>query len=258
MCLIVFSYQNHTKYPLILAGNRDEFFERPTQKAHFWDTEPSFIAGKDLKAGGTWLGISKRGMFAALTNYRDFHNPRSSHLSRGKIITDFLSSDGNAESKLHRFLDQSSAFDGYNLLAGSIDRLYYLTNIRSLYHRIEPGLHGLSNAFLDTPWPKVERAKAMFRECISGEQPNIEAIFDMLKDDTVYPDSHLPKTGLSPDMERAVSPVFIRTDDYGTRSSTVILFDTNHQVTFIERTFPINGEGELSEVNEIFQAEPNA
>ncbi|REL37615.1 NRDE family protein [Rhodohalobacter sp. SW132] len=256
MCLIVFSYKNHPRYPLILAGNRDEFYERPTQKAHFWENEPTILAGKDLKAGGTWLGLSKRGTLAALTNYRDFKTARESHQSRGILIPRFLTNDENPESTLQRFLQQREDFDGYNLLAGSVSRLYYLTNIRGIYHPIEPGIHGLSNAFLDTPWPKVEHAKAMFRESISSEEPDKEAIFRMLKNDKKYPAAHLPDTGLSPEMERAVSPLFIRTSDYGTRCSTLLMVDTNHNVTFIERTYPSGREENMSEVRYEFKAEP--
>lgn len=256
MCLIVFAFQSHPSFPLILAANRDEFYQRPTQKAHLWDQNPAVIAGKDLEAGGTWMGISKTGRFAALTNYRNLKEGKVKRFepnppSRGKLVSEFLSSAGDTEGDLQNLQSSSRLYRGFNLIAGTIRSMFYFSNQTNRYTRIKPGIHSVSNAFLDTPWPKTVAASAQFEQVLkknSVSESNPEPFFKLLEDDTIFPDEQLPSTGLSLEMERAVSPIFISTEDYGTRCSTVLLVDRSGQAFFHERTyFPLSDETKAAE-----------
>lgn len=245
MCLIVFSYQYHNKYPFILAGNRDEFYDRPAKQAHFWDTNPRMLAGRDLKAGGTWLGVSEKGEFGAITNYRNLYNPTESERTRGEIIPDFLTGHKPAKEKLNAINEMKHKYSGFNLLAGSARQLYYLNNINGDYRPIVPGIHGISNAFLDTSWPKVEKARNEFEEITSSETIDKEAIFQLLETSDPFPEEFLPDTGLSKEMEKEVSPIFIETEGYGTRCSSLLMIDHDGTVKFTEKTFRIqNGKSE--------------
>lgn len=237
MCLIVFSYKQHPTYNLIFAANRDEFYGRPTEAAHFWDDHPDILAGKDLKAGGTWMGITKEGAFSALTNYRDFSITKDNPPSRGHLVLDYLIKNGNPESYLKKVDKKAPLYNGFNLLAGTTDKLMYYSNQQQKIQRLSPGLYGLSNHLLNTPWPKVEQARKDLKHAINQEEINEENLFEILKNDIRAPDDALPDTGLPPDLERAVSSVFIKTDDYGTRGSTVLLIDQQGHVTFTERLY---------------------
>jgi len=237
MCLIVFSYKSHEKYPLILAGNRDEFYKRPAKEAHFWNTTPPVLAGKDLKAGGTWLGISSAGEMGALTNFRDLNNPRQREKSRGELIPEVLLNGEPIDAKLKSIIQKGHQYDGFNMIAGNIHNLFYLNNITNRFEKLKPGYHGISNAFLNTPWPKVEKAKKEFNNIISRNKMDEEAIFTLLKNRESYPHEELPDTGLTPEMEKAVSSIFIDTHNYGTRCSTLLMIDRYDAVTFIERTY---------------------
>lgn len=238
MCLIVFSYRDHPRYDLVFAANRDEFFGRPTRAATFWDDNPHLLAGKDLKAGGTWMGITRQGRLSALTNFRDMRRREEKPTSRGHLVLDFLE-NGTAEAvdyleKVHREADR---YNGFNLLAGSVCRLMYYSNREQAIRRLQPGLYGLSNHLLDTPWPKVERAKIRLREILEAGEPEAGAIFELLQDGRKAPEEELPDTGLPPDREKAVSPIFIRAGDYGTRSSTLVTVDKKGNVRFEERRY---------------------
>lgn len=237
MCLIVFSFNHHPKYPLILAGNRDEFYERPAKEAHFWDTNPQVLAGKDLKAGGTWLGVSERGEFGAITNYRNLYNPTEGDQTRGEIIPVFLTGHKPAKEKLTAINENKHRYSGFNLLAGSVRQLFYLNNTHGDFRPIEPGIHGISNAFLNTPWPKVEKARNEFEQITSSETIDKEAVFRLLKASDPFPEESLPDTGLSKEMEKEVSPIFIETEGYGTRCSSLLLIDHNGTVNFTEKTY---------------------
>ncbi|WP_234572627.1 NRDE family protein [Rhodohalobacter sp. 614A] len=237
MCLIVFSYKNHPDYPFILATNRDEFYGRPTQPAHVWNTSPKILAGKDEKAGGTWLGISQNGRFAALTNYRQMDDIREDTTSRGIIVKDFLLSDANPRKYLAELQKKREQFNGFNLIAGYFDDLYYISNKKEGVYKIKPGNHSVSNAFLNTPWPKTVQATNSFTKIVSDEKPDEEKLFHMLHNDERFPLDKLPDTGLPREMEKAVSSIFIETENYGTRSSTVIAVDKNRKVHFAERSY---------------------
>lgn len=256
MCLIVFSFKHHDKYPVILAGNRDEFYGREASQAHFWDTNPSLLAGKDLRAGGTWLGVSQQGEFGAITNYRDLNNPLNGERSRGEIIPDFLTDTGSPVEKLMRIKKKSAAYSGFNLLAGNANQLFYLNNINGQFQPVEAGIHGISNAFLDTPWPKVEKAKSAFKQALQPDMINREEIFQLLQDSDPFPLEKLPDTGLSPEMEKAVSPIFIKTNDYGTRCSSLLIIDIDGQVQFTELTYHVKSEGSESVKEYSFNTAP--
>lgn len=236
MCLVLFQLQSHPMYKLIVAANRDEFYGRPTETAHFWGKDPNILAGRDLLQNGTWLGITRLGRFAALTNYRDPEQTGVQKKSRGLLVRDFLSSGEEPEALL-RSLDLQE-YGGFNLIAGTPERLYYVNNIDGNISEVPKGVHGLSNHFLDSPWPKVTKGKnALSQLTATRSAVRTGSLFELLTDAEQADDSLLPSTGIGLDWERKLSPLFIRTPDYGTRSSTVITVDYDNRVSFIERTY---------------------
>lgn len=238
MCLTVFAYQTDPEYPLIFASNRDEFYDRPAQHATFWYDYPTLLAGRDLKAGGTWLGLTKDHRFAAITNYRDMTSTKKDAPSRGDIVTNYLTSDKPAPVFLDELHRRADLYNGFNLIAGTTDKLWYYSNQKKVVEEIEPGIHTLSNAFLNTPWPKTEKAKRFFTNILDSDRSN-EKLFEILRDKERFPNHLLPSTGLSPDMERVVSSIFITSENYGTRCSTIIKADptTVGNTSFNELTY---------------------
>jgi uncharacterized protein with NRDE domain len=240
MCLILFAYRIHPHYRLILLANRDEFFARPTQQLAFWSDAPEILAGRDLQAGGTWFGITREGRFAAVTNYRDPQNVSADALSRGKIPVDYLQSDLSPQDFCTARRNDWHRYNGFNLLAGDRDNLVWTSNRSWKVQTIAPGLYGLSNHLLDTGWPKVQRGKDGLRRLLSpaGTGPVAhDDLFALLLDTWQPPDSDLPDTGIGPVWERLLAPIFIRGDDYGTRSSLVLTITENGEAICSERTF---------------------
>lgn len=237
MCLIAFSYKQHPRYDLVFIANRDEFYQRPTRAAQFWQDYPGVLAGKDLKAGGTWMGITRSGSFAALTNYRDPEMKKENPPSRGQLVLDYLTGREDPASYLAQVDRRADKYDGFNLLTGTMDRLMYYSNKEKSIRKVPPGVHGLSNHLLDTPWKKVRDAKTGIQEVLDKQTIPVDELFEILINDSVAGDEELPKTGLPADLERAVSPIFIKTGQYGTRSSTVLLVDKEGEVIFEERRF---------------------
>lgn len=242
VCLIAFAWQVHPAYPLIVAGNRDEFFARPTAPADWW-ADGRTVAGRDLKAGGTWMGLSRDGRFAALTNVRDPSSVQPEAPSRGALVGRFLDDDRPAETVLDDIASDAHRYNGFNLLAmqwsTDPDRRGMWIASQATVERVDPGLHGLSNARLDTPWPKVDAAIAAARESVSAATSAddlIERLFAMLADRAIAPDERLPRTGVTLPVERALSAAFIRMPGYGTRASTVVLVDRDGDATFVERS----------------------
>ena len=230
MCLILFAFRVHPFYPLIVAANRDEFLVRATAPASFWAEQPDILAGRDLSANGTWMGVTSYGRFAAVTNYRDLRRPRPVEPpSRGALVVQAL----KGEPDLHA----TERYDGFNLLYGTMADLHYHNNIDGTRAQVRSGVHGVSNHLLDTPWPKVERAKKAFAQAIKGNEPDPGELFHVLADRTLATDEELPDTGLDLERERALSPAFISTNGYGTRCSTVILFGIDGRVRFEERSW---------------------
>lgn len=237
MCLIVFSYKQYNEYPFVLAANRDESYTRPTETAHVWKTSPKIFAGKDLKAGGTWLGISENGRFAALTNHRQMDDIKEDTISRGIIVKDFLLSEGNPREYLVELQRNGHKFNGFNLIAGTFEELFYMSNKKEGIFKVQPGNHALSNAFLNTPWPKTERSSQALEKVLNKGEPDEEKLFSLLLNDQRYSIEKLPDTGLPKEIEKAVSSVFIETENYGTRSSTLVIVDQNNRIKFIEKTY---------------------
>ncbi len=247
MCLILLAIQSHPIYKLILAANRDEYYKRKTQAADWWEEQPYLLAGKDLQAGGTWLGLTKTGKIAAITNYRSKEKEKKDALSRGLLVTDFLTSTISPEGFFQTLNRSAEQYNGFNLFYGDIDNIYYFSNRQPPGARsagyLPPGIHGVSNALLDTPWPKIKRGKEKLQGLIAN--PGALApgeIFSLLADKEVPPDDQLPDTGYGMVLERILGPLFIDTLGYGTRSSTIILVDYHNRVTFIERNHVPSGE----------------
>jgi len=254
MCLIFVAIDAHPDYRLVIAANRDEFYDRPSAPAAFWPEAPELLAGKDLRGGGTWLGITRTGRIAALTNYRHPDSKSADAPSRGRLVSDFLLGRDAPVSYLEKISADADRYNGFNILVGQNTELYHYSNRASGIRKLDPGIHGLSNHLLDTPWPKVEKGTQALKIALSGKNLLPEDLFHLLMDRTVPPDEVLPDTGVGLEMERMLSPVFISSPDYGTRSSTVILLDRKGKVTFMERSFR-NGPGESSRVEHTFTLE---
>jgi uncharacterized protein with NRDE domain len=222
MCLIVFAWKLVPDCPLILAANRDEFFVRPTQPAGWWEDHPDVYAGRDLQAGGSWLGIDRRGRFAAVTNIRNGRVAKLDKRSRGELVADFLCNDSDPQSYLEQVRERAGEYNGFNLIVGNADALYWISNANGASVRaLEPGIYGLSNGTLDTPWPKLVRAKAQFASLLCQGAPD-DAYFELLSDTTRAADCRLPDTGVSLEWERLLSSICIESPDYGTRTSTLM------------------------------------
>jgi uncharacterized protein with NRDE domain len=238
MCIILFAYRAHPDYRLILAANRDEYDARPTAQAAFWEDAPEILAGRDLLRGGTWLGVTRSGRVAAVTNFRDSSAIKKDAPSRGHLVSDFLRSTESPQEYLERRATTSSVYDGFNLIAGDSCRFAYHSNRGAGVRALTEGVYGVSNHLLDTPWPKVSRGKQALSEIVRRDgEVEPEALFDILADESRAADEALPDTGVGVELERVLSPLFIRTPIYGTRSSTLLLIDIKGSITFIERTF---------------------
>jgi uncharacterized protein with NRDE domain len=238
MCLIVLALQVHPQYPLIIAANRDEFFLRPTAPLAYWDDQTHILAGRDLQGKGTWLGVSRNGRMAAVTNYRDPTSVKPGALSRGLLVSGFLMDAQSPETYAHRMNDQKNLYNGFNLIVGDFSQYWWVSNLAPAPMKLTPGIHGISNRLLDTPWPKLEKAKAGFLNIITGNQKILsEQIFHLLADTDAPPDESLPDTGVGLDWERILSPIFVISDSYGTRSSSIIFYHRSGLLTFLERTF---------------------
>ena len=238
MCTILFSYKNHPKYRLILASNRDEYYVRPTLPLHFWEDYPNILAGRDLQNNGTWLGITGTGRFAAITNFRKPSSLKSDAPSRGILVNNYLAGNDSPEQYLEKIKKTGSVYNGFNLLVGDNENLYYYSNMEGQIKKIDPGLHGLSNHFLNTPWTKVAQGKTELTNYLdNNEDIDIEAIFGILEDQTCPPDSELPETGVGIEWERILAPIFIKSESYGTRASSVLLISKTGHASFYEKTF---------------------
>ncbi|WP_223594358.1 NRDE family protein [Neobacillus bataviensis] len=241
MCLILFAYNVHPEYKLIVAANRDEFYNRPTAPAHFWEDSPEILAGRDLEKMGTWMGVTDQGRFAALTNYRNPKELTEGKRSRGELVADALKYDGVLENYMAMLAENNAQYPGYNLLAGDADELYYYSNIGQELQKLEPGIYGVSNHLLDTVWPKVKIGKDGLSKIIGGKQEDmVENLFALLQYSEAASDELLPNTGVPLDLERMLSPLFIKSEHYGTRSSTIMLM-SDKEIKYIERVFT-NGQ----------------
>jgi uncharacterized protein with NRDE domain len=237
MCLILFAYNVHPIYKLIVAANRDEFYGRKTAPAHFWEDHPEILAGRDLEKMGTWMGVTKNGRFAAVTNYRDPKEITDRKLSRGELVSSFLNSSERPADYLKIMERNAGLYPGYNLLVGSPSELYYFSNITKTSTKIKRGIHGVSNHLLNTEWPKVKRGKENLAEILNRKEDlMIESLLGILQNNDVAPDESLPNTGVTLELERMLSSIFIKSEGYGTRSSTVLLMKEN-EIIFNERVY---------------------
>ncbi|MDM8514669.1 NRDE family protein [Desulfobacterales bacterium HSG16] len=274
MCLIIFSYDVHPVFELIIAANRDEFYQRPTAPLDSWKDAPHVYAGRDLERGGTWMGASTSGKIAAVTNFREpFQSLKTNALSRGDLVSDFIKGSKSPVSYLEQFKEGpgekglGKEHNGFNLIAGDRSGLFYCSNRHcsnraavqeagsksetksEVIQKLKPGIYGVSNHLLNTPWPKVEQSKERFGKIIKSKKIDIEAIFTMLADQAFAPDDQLPDTGVGYEWEKMLSPVFIKSEIYGTRSSSVLLVTKNRQIQFVERTFVPGKKAETVEKN---------
>ena len=240
MCLVVLAWQVHPRYRLVAAANRDEFHERPTAAMARWPAPDDIIAGRDLRAGGTWLAMDRGRRFGIVTNFRELQRPEPGAPSRGNLIPNYLRNPAGAQQYLEELETTASDYPGFNLLLADGASLWYASNRAGRFARaLSPGIYGLSNELLDTPWPKLQRVRRQFEPLV--RQPgevSTEELFAMLADPTqAGVDEQLPKTGLSAQWEQLLSSPFIRNEDYGTRCSTVVLQQPSGAVTLTERRF---------------------
>ncbi|AVA35962.1 uncharacterized protein with NRDE domain [Cupriavidus metallidurans] len=266
MCLILVAWQSHPDYPLVVAANRDEFYARPAAPADWWRDAPGVLGGRDLAEvigdAGTWMGIAgaQHGQdspvgarFAALTNYRAPSEKRTDARSRGELVAHFLRGDQTPADYLHDLAGDHGAYNGFNLLTSDLHDLWWYSNRSKsrVPQRLTPGLYGLSNALLDTPWPKVRSRVGAMCEVLAADRgqigSNVESYLQLLADDRQAPDWELPSTGVAPEWEKLLSSAFIRSPNYGTRASTVLRVMHDGRFDFVERSFDADGQtGEVS------------
>lgn len=243
MCLLAFAWQVHPQYPLVLIGNRDEFYARPAQAMSYWPDAPHILAGRDEQEGGTWLGVTKDGRWAALTNYREPNAPKGV-LSRGHLVAEFLKGNTEPLAYMQQLATQAEQYSGFNLLVGNRQQAIVFSNRGTAPQLLEAGIYGLSNELLDSPWPKTQRLKAGLAELLTQEVIDTTQALALLQDQTQPLDQDLPDTGVGLVWERLLATAFIKSPIYGTRASTVLLLGTQ-QTQLIEQTW-LNGEkGEL-------------
>jgi uncharacterized protein with NRDE domain len=242
MCLMLFAWRAHADYPLVFAGNRDEAYERPSTPAAFWDDEPGILGGRDLEKGGSWLALSRSGRFATVTNYRAGPAYRDAPRSRGELVANFLRTAIEPRPYLEQVHAEGSHYRAFSLIVGDMAQLYFCSNRNDGIEEIAPGIHGLSNHLLDTPWPKVRQGRNRVRALLGRTEDNLVAgLFEILADRTMAPDADLPDTGVGLPRERELSACFIANGRYGTRASTVLLVGANREVLFIEHSYGPHG-----------------
>jgi uncharacterized protein with NRDE domain len=240
MCLIALAWQARRDLPLLVAANRDEWRERPTKPAHWWPERPDLLAGRDLQAGGTWMGVTRAGRFAAVTNFRDPSDKRSTARSRGTLVTEFLVGGDSPARFLSNLSARAHEYNGFNLIVGDGVSLFYFGSREGQPRAIEPGIHAISNHLLDEPWPKVVAAQVAMDEALETRDP-VAALFQMLSDPTRPDDEDLPGTGVGLEWERRLGSALITGDDYGTRASTVLAVTGRGEAIFEERTRGADG-----------------
>jgi uncharacterized protein with NRDE domain len=242
MCLILAAWHAHPDYPLVIAANRDEYHARAAAPASWWPNPPgpAILAGRDLNAGGTWLGVTRDGRFAALTNYRDPQRLKPEAPSRGAIVPETLREPVPASPRLQQLHAHGADYNGFNLLFGDRQQMAVFESVPETGRLLSPGVYGLSNHLLDTPWPKVVTAKAALGEALS-QLPDETALLALLRDTRTADDDQLPRTGVSEDWERLLSSAFIRAEDYGTRCSTIIAIHRTGEARFSEWSWDRHG-----------------
>jgi uncharacterized protein with NRDE domain len=238
MCLVAIAWQVNPDFPLVISANRDEFFERPTQGLHRWKS--GFYGGKDLRSGGTWLGIHPNGRWALLTNYRDFNSNKVARISRGKLVQSWLEANLEPEEYLAEIQKYQDQYDGFNLLVSDGITLWYLSNYASDIQKLKAGIYGISNGLLNGPWPKTQLAIDQLSEIMKGE-PEENSLIHILKSTQTYPLEGLPKTGVPINMEIGLSAQLVRIgESYGTVSAMAVILDASGLVRMKERQYELN------------------
>lgn len=243
MCLITFRYGQHNRYKLILAANRDEAYNRPTVGADYWKEYPDLLAGKDLEANGTWFGITKQGKVGAITNCHgeEFTAPEKSKKSRGQILIDYLTGEQDPVTFINQLIASKDDYQPFNVLLGSIDMLFHYNSNDDDYTKLDIGTHSLSNATLNTPWPKVKNTRQQLDSIIQTDHDYMHDLFAMMMNQTPAPDNEIPRAPLPMEILRKTSANFIKTEQFGTKSTTLLLVDWNNNVTFVERNYLLEG-----------------
>jgi uncharacterized protein with NRDE domain len=237
MCVLFVAKNICPKYPLIIIANRDEYHQRPTAKLHRWP-DSNIIAGRDLEANGSWLGVNERGSIAALTNIRGAQYQKTSPPSRGQLITDYLTFEGSDQEFSQQLQQQANSYSGFNLLFGNPEHLYAFNNVKGTIEPLSDGIHGLSNAALNDPWPKIQRGIDQLTHYLTHtETPQPAELVALMQNKQTAPDHALPQTGIDLELERLLAPIFIVSEQYGTRSSSILLFDQQQQLRFIEYSY---------------------
>lgn len=236
MCLIVIALKQHPDWPFVMVANRDEFFARPTQPLGFWPDAP-IVAGRDLRAGGTWMGFNRNGRFAALTNFRNGREPNTGGSSRGRVVAHYLMDSAPAA----HYVAPADVRSGYNLIRGDSEGLFYSGNRGGDFTRLNRGVHTLSNALLESEWPKTRCAHSTMKKVLREEYLNGEKLIRVLSDETRANDDQLPDTGIPLEKERLLSSCLIRSPDYGTRATTVVMQAANGDTRIIEQRMDNRG-----------------
>ncbi|MCK4535533.1 MAG: NRDE family protein [Desulfuromonadales bacterium] len=237
MCLLLIAHQVNDEFPLIVLENRDEYYDRPTAPLDYWPEVPDLLAGKDLKSGGTWMGVGKNGRWAAVTNFREPRRSEHASKSRGWLVSGYLANSQPAEAYLGKVVTEGACYAGFNLLIGDRERLWFFSNREPEPYLLPPGIYSLSNGRLGAPWPKVQTGKERFTRLVNGGDWSVSEAFELMADTTRAPDAQLPDTGVPLDWERALSAIFIVTPTYGTRVTTLLTVEGNGDATLIERHF---------------------
>lgn len=242
MCLILFAWKAHPRYALVLAANRDEFHERPSAAADFWPRRPDLLAGRDLQAGGTWLGITRSGRFAAVTNFREPLAPEAPlERSRGDLVTDYLAGAQAPLVHARALLESAPPYRGFNLLVGTPNSLAYVSNRHERAVDVAPGSHGLSNHLLDTDWPKVHSGRARLDCLLQQDRIDAEELLGLLTERSTVPGDMPQDAGDGAIRRHLMNHYFIVSPAYGTRSSTVLLIESGGRIEFVERRFSPDG-----------------
>ncbi len=237
MCLILFAYKQHPNYSLIVAANRDEYFSRSSASAEYWSDYPHVLAGRDLKEWGTWMGVTIDGKFSAITNYRDPARQSADALSRGHLVSEFLCGKQLPFEYLESVASKADQYNGFNLLVGDKQSLWYYSNRQEKVQQVMPGIHGICNHLLNTPWPKLEQGRQQLAQCLKQDDVCEDDLWKILTNRQRAADNQLPVTGVGVERERTLSSIFVEGLEYGTRSSTILLVGYDNSVKFVERRY---------------------
>lgn len=254
MCTLAFAYKMHPDYPFIFIGNRDEFFNRPSEPAHL---RSNVIAGIDLEKGGTWTGITTSGRMAFITNYRDFSLHKSDVASRGVLTKAFLEGVQEPLEYVQSLRASKAAYNPYNIVIGTLDELIYYSNVNDQLMPLTPGIYGLSNAFLDTPWPKVNKIKKALEQLVDVKRIDVQVLFGILEDREEASEDELPNTGIDHALEKTLSAPFIALEAYGTRFETVILIHRDLKAVLYEKSRDAKGIWHYNEIPFVINNNPN-